>query len=96
MSDIVWSPQALDDLESLRAYIAKDSPIAAARIALRIVDGVETVLSENPELGRQGRVAGTRELAIARTPYIVPYRVRGKTVEVLRVYHGARKWPDRF
>jgi toxin ParE1/3/4 len=93
---VVWSPEAIQDLISLRAYIAEDDPAGAARVALRIVHVVEELLPDNPHTGRPGRVPGTRELAIARTPYIVPYRVRRNTLEVLRVYHGARPWPDSF
>jgi toxin ParE1/3/4 len=44
--------------------------------------------------GRPGRWPGTRELIIPGTPYIVPYRVKGPVVEILRVFHGARRWPD--
>ncbi len=47
-------------------------------------------------MGRAGRVPGTRELVISGTPYIVPYRVRGGAVEVLRVFHAARRWPTEF
>ena len=54
------------------------------------------LLSENSELGRPGRVPGTRELVILNTPYIVPDRVRGATIEIARVYHGARRWPERL
>jgi len=54
-----------------------------------------------------GRVVGTRlqfadhaalarELVIGETPYIIPYRVRANAVEILRVFHAARKWPKRF
>ena len=92
----VWSPEAIDDLAALRAYIAKDDPAAAQRVALRIVESVEMLLSENPDVGRPGRVPGTRELVISRTPFIVPYRVRGQSIQVLRVYHGACRWPERF
>jgi len=92
----VWSPEAIDDLTVLRTYIAKDDPAAAQRVALRIVESVEMLLSENPDVGRPGRVPGTRELVISRTPFIVPYRVRGQRIQVLRVYHGARRWPERF
>lgn len=46
-------------------------------------------------MGRAGRVAGTRELVVADTPYIIPYRVRGDAVEILRVFHAARKWPGK-
>ena len=93
---VIWSDEALDDLSSLRAFIAKDSPKAARETAMRIVLAVETMLAPNPQIGRPGRVPGTRELVIPGTPYIVPYRGQAGTVQILRVYHGARRWPDRF
>ena len=92
----IWSPEAIDDLAALRAYIAEDDPKAAQRVALHIVGSVETLLSKNPEMGRAGRVSGTRELVIPKTPFIVAYRVVGGVLQILRVYHGARRWPDRF
>ncbi len=70
---IVWSPEAIEDLASLRAYIAEDNPAAARRIALRVVQVIELMLPDNPHSGRPGRVPGARELIIPRTPYIVPY-----------------------
>ena len=91
-----WSPEAIDDLTALRAYISEDDRAAAQRIALRIIDAVESLLSENPEMGRPGRVPGTRELIVPRTPFIVPYRVRGSTLQILRVYHAARRWPEQL
>ncbi len=94
--NIVWSPEAIQDLILLRAYIAEDSPAAAQRIALRIVHEVEHLLPDNPHMGRPGRVPGTRELVVPTTPYIVPYLVQGETIQILRVYHGARRWPDSF
>jgi toxin ParE1/3/4 len=94
--NIVWSPEATADLISLRAYLAEHNPAAARRVALRIIGLIEEVLANNPHIGRPGRVPGTRELVIARTPYVVPYRVRGSALEILRVYHGARRWPDDF
>jgi toxin ParE1/3/4 len=80
----------------LREFIELDDPTAARRTALRIVAAVETLIPANPKVGRPGRVSGTRELVIARTPFIVPYRLREGTIEVLRVFHGARRWPDRL
>lgn len=73
----VWSPEAIDDLVSLRTYISEDDPAAARRVALHIIHNVEALLSENPQMGRAGRVPGTRELVIPNTPFIVPYRVQG-------------------
>lgn len=92
----VWSPEAINDLAALRAHIAEDDPAAAQRVALHIVHNVETLLPRNLDVGRPGRVPGTRELVIPGTPFIVPYRVRGATIQVLRVFHGARRWPERF
>jgi toxin ParE1/3/4 len=94
--NILWAPQAKDDLASLESYIAADNPAAAQRMALRIVRNVAVLLSDNPSIGRSGRVPGTRELVVPRTPYIVPYRIRANAIEVLRVYHSSRRWPDRF
>jgi len=49
-----------------------------------------------PEIGRRGRVPGTRELVIASQPYIVAYRIRGQIIDILAVLHGAQKWPEQF
>lgn len=92
----IWSPEAIDDLAALRAFIAEDDPKAAQRMALHIVDSVENLLSNNPGMGRPGRVPGTRELVIPKTPFIVPYRVVDGVLQILRIYHGARRWPERF
>lgn len=91
---IIWAPEAIDDLAALRAYVSRDDPAAARRLALHILDTVETVLAENPHIGRPGRVPGTREFVIDKSPYIVPYRVKDNALQILRVYHGARRWPD--
>ncbi|TLG78924.1 type II toxin-antitoxin system RelE/ParE family toxin [Methylocystis sp. B8] len=91
---IIWAPEAIDDLAALRAYISQDNPAAARRLALHILELVETVLAENPHIGRPGRVPGTREFVVDKTPYVVPYRVKDKAVQILRVYHGARRWPE--
>ena len=90
-----WLRRALRNLDDNAEYIARDNPDAAARIVERIATSVER-LTTHPASGRPGRVPGTRELVIAGTPYIVPYRVRGATVEILRVFHTARKWPESF
>ena len=93
---LVWSPEAIADLVALRAYIEQDDPAAAQRVSLHIIQNVETLLPNSPQIGRPGRVPGTRELVIPGTPFIVPYRLVDKTIQVLRVYHGARQWPDTF
>jgi toxin ParE1/3/4 len=93
---IKWSDEALDDLRSLYDYISADNPIAAQKLAMAIVNSIKTNLPGNPRIGRPGRINGTRELVITNTPYIVPYRVTSGVIQILRVYHGARRWPDRM
>jgi toxin ParE1/3/4 len=93
---LTWSPEAINDLLALRAYIGEHDPASAKRVALHILYCVEHLLSKNPKLGAPGRVPGTRELVIPKTPYVVPYRVRGSTIEIVRVYHSSRRWPQRL
>jgi len=50
-----------------------------------------------PRMGRIGRIAGTRELVLSGTPYVVIYDLRNmdEQIYILRVLHGARRWPPR-
>ena len=91
-----WSAPALRDLVALHAYVAQHNPAAAERVVLEIIESVEALLPAHPHIGRPGRVSGTRELVIPRTEYIVPYQVRNSRIQILRFYHGARRWPDKF
>jgi toxin ParE1/3/4 len=92
---IVWSPRAVEHLAHLRSYIERDNPKAANRIATVLVETVER-LAKLPNLGRPGRVAGTRELVVPGTPYVIPYRLRGDRLEVIAVFHGRQKWPKHL
>ena len=85
-----WLPAALRNLDSEASYIAADEPAAARLVVKRVLTAVG-LLAEQPGLGRPGRVPGTRELLVPKTRYIVPYRVRGDTAEVLRVFHTSRR-----
>jgi addiction module RelE/StbE family toxin len=90
-----WSVFAQADRDAIFDYIEADSPQAAVNVDERIRAQVEGLL-QFPESGRPGRVAGTRESVIDRTPYIAAYRIAGDTVRVLRILHGAREWPIHF
>jgi len=83
------------DLDEIEAYIATDNPVAAIDTVLRVIDSLAH-LGEHPEMGRAGRIAGTREWVIPKTPFIAAYRISGKAIQVLRVLHGARTWPKRL
>jgi len=90
-----WLRTARANLIAASEYIAQDNPDASARTVAAITRAVEN-LERFPAAGRPGRVPGTRELVVFGTPYIVPYRIRGNIVEVLRVFHASRKWPSHF
>jgi len=90
-----WLRKALRNLDDEATYVAADD-IAAARLVVKRVFDAVAMLAEQPGLGRPGRVPGTRELIVPKTRYIVPYRVRGETVEVLRVFHTSRRLPERW
>ncbi|CBE69076.1 MAG: type II toxin-antitoxin system mRNA interferase toxin, RelE/StbE family [Candidatus Methylomirabilis oxygeniifera] len=90
---IRWLSRAVEDLAHLHAYIAQDNPEAAASEVDKVVEAVKR-LEDHPASGRPGRVPGTRELVLAR--YIVAYRVKEQVVQILRILHAARKWPEHF
>jgi toxin ParE1/3/4 len=91
----VWSPRAIRHLVAIREYIERDSDGNAALIAGRILEAIE-ILRTQPQMGRPGRLAGTRELVVSDTPYIVPYRVRRERLELLVVFDGRRQWPRKL
>ena len=90
-----WLRTALRNLDEEASHIAIDDPVAARLVVGRVLEAVAQ-LADQPGLGRPGRVHGTRELVVSKTRYIVPYRVRGDTVEVLRVFHTSRRLPGRW
>ncbi|MEK6630348.1 MAG: type II toxin-antitoxin system RelE/ParE family toxin [Acidobacteriota bacterium] len=92
---VVWSPRAIRHLTDLRAYVARDNPDAAARIAVTLLTTVERLVGL-PNLGRPGRVSGTLELVVPGTPYVIPYRLRGERLEIIAVFHGRQRWPPRL
>jgi toxin ParE1/3/4 len=92
---VIWLPEATEDLAAVRWYIKQYDPQAAAQVAERIRAAVAR-LGKVPEIGRPGRVTGTRELLVPRTPYILPYRVIGERLEIIAVFHSSRKWPEEF
>lgn len=88
-----WSPTAVSDLKAIRTYIANDNPTAARKIARRIQESVNRLVSF-PLSGRIGRVQGTRELVVPGTSYIAAYRIQGEEVQIAAVLHGRQRWPQ--
>ena len=93
---IVWTERATADLYSAYHYWSERSSASAAETMLERIFAAVEMLELHPMLGRPGRVRGTRELVILRTPFLVAYRVRAESIEILALQHGARKWPASF
>jgi addiction module RelE/StbE family toxin len=85
---VAYSPEALADLAAIRAYIGDRNPAAASRIAVQLVAACDR-LEHLPERGRPGAAPGTREIATI-WPYVIVYRITPDTVQIMRVWHGAR------
>ena len=92
---VEWLPVAERDRESQLAYIADRNPWAAIDMGDAIEAAVSR-LADFPRSGRPGRVKATRELVVSGTPYIIAYRVEQERVLILRLLHGAQRWPSRL
>lgn len=93
--NVIWSSRAIRHLTAIREFIEKDSDQNAALTVERILYAIE-ILATQPQMGRPGRLSGTRELVISGTPYIAPYRVRRERLELLAVFDGRRRWPRKL
>jgi addiction module RelE/StbE family toxin len=90
---VKWTRQALREQDNAFEWIVAEDPNAAREVIDRMRSATR-LLAENPKMGRPGRIAGTRELVVSRTPYVVAYRIRAQHVEILAVIHHAREWPS--
>jgi toxin ParE1/3/4 len=92
---VTWSKRAIRNANEIHEYIAKDSEQNAAQVAERLLRAVE-LLNTHPEIGRPGRVFGTRELVVPGTPCVIPYWIRHGRLQLIAVLHGRQKWPMKF
>ena len=90
---IVWTTSAVIDLEQISDYLLEKHPELATTTIQRIFGSVSE-LKLFPARGRPGRKEGTRELVLTQLPYLAVYELVGETIRVLRVLHGARRWPE--
>jgi toxin ParE1/3/4 len=88
-------PAAIRDLRELRAYIAADDPSAAASVSARL-DKAIALIAAKPNIGRPTPQRATREWTVPGLPYLIPYRIEGDTVEILRVWHTGRERPSEW
>lgn len=87
-----WTASAAKDLQEIARYIREENPSAARSVAKALFDAANS-LESFPLRGREGRIQGTRELVVQRSPHIIVYQVKEAVIQILHIYHGARNWP---
>ena len=87
-----WSEEAADDLERIANYLFAETPQHAPEL-VRAIYNAPAVLLQFPHRGRPGKKDGTRELVLTPLPYIVVYQIAGDVLHIVRILHGAQKWP---
>ena len=93
---VVWSRAALEDMKAQVAFIARENPAAARRVAQRIRATGNAL--QDFAMGHAGRVAGTYEKSVRGLPYIIAYDIElmdgAEAIMVLHVIHAARDWRE--
>lgn len=89
---LFWTPEALSDRHTIYDHIEAENPVAAHDLDELFSDKAGRLV-EHPDLGRPGRIDGTRELIVHRS-YALIYDIADSQVRVLRVLHTARQWPS--
>jgi len=93
---IFWTKRAARHLRAAYEYWRREKSEDAADLMLERVFSAVELLENHPELGRPGRVAGSRELVLHPLPFLIAYRVQRDKIEIVALLHGARKWPEQF
>jgi toxin ParE1/3/4 len=91
---VLWSAASVKHLEEIVEYLQGECSEGAITTRRRILE-TKRRIGRMPRSGRVGRINGTREAVVPRTPYIIVYRVE-RTVEILGIWHAARLWPESF
>ena len=89
------TPLASEHLLATYDYLQASSPTAAKSQLTHIFNAIDR-LKQYPFSGRKGRIEGTRELVVSRTPFIVAYAVADDEVQILAVLLAAQQWPESF
>ncbi len=91
--NINFTPDALDDLKAIKAYIAEFDERSASNVISRIRQTI-LMFSQFPLLGRKGLIEGTREFSVVGLPYVIIYNVRSETdIDILKILHERQKYP---
>ncbi len=90
--ELRWTEEAAADLEHITDYLFQNAQERAAELVRGIYNAAAALLTF-PYRGRVGKKEGTRELVLASLPYVVVYQVSGEVIHIVRILHGAQKWP---
>ncbi len=93
---LVWTRRATRHLQAAYEYWARERSEDAANTMLERIFSAVELLESHPEIGRRGRISGTRELVLVPLPFVLAYRVRRHSIDIVALLHGARKWPGQF
>ena len=93
---ITWSNRGIAHLRSCYNYWLREQSEVAADLMLDRIFTRIGALEQHPEIGRKGRISGWRELVLRPLPFLIPYRIRKRSIEIVALLHGSRKWPDYF
>ena len=90
-----WTRRAHRQLEEALSFVAEENPVAARQIAERIYVA-ESLLSDNPAIGRPGRITGTREWVVTGAPYLIGYSLLEDQLVILALLHSKQQWPENL
>lgn len=89
-----FSNSAEADLDQIHDYIAARNKQAAIRVVVAITSLCDQ-LGNFPFLGREGRVEGTREISVPRTPYFIVYVISDEYhLDIEAIIHERLQYPE--
>jgi len=92
MAKVIWSPQALEDLESIFTFIARDSADRAALFIERIIESTDR-LQDFPTSGRIIEEINKKECReIIYGSYRIMFEIKGEYIRIAAVVHSTRDW----
>ena len=88
--NLIWLPDARDDIERLFGFLLEVNPPAADRV-VRLIQSCARRLADHPEIGRPMDDDGERRelyMSFGASAYVLRYRIEGQTIVIIRVWHG--------
>ena len=88
---VVYTTEALADLDGILSYIANHYPAISAAFQNRLRAAVTRVWRWPESAQEVAERPGVRVVPLIRYPYKIFYRISDEAIEVLHVYHVARE-----